>query len=91
MQLIPGLLAATFACALGVAVVVRIVLALVRRRPGSIRRDVLQPFAGSAAVLSKAYGWQPVEPPDLTVDERSAPDETGGMEGPGDEEPTMDS
>lgn len=47
---------------IGVGIVTRIVIAIVRRRPRDIKRTVLDPIARSGAAQSRAYGWHPQEP-----------------------------
>ncbi len=56
---IGGALITVFWIALGVAVVVRVIIAIRRRKVEGFRRGVLKPFASSAAVQSKLYGWEP--------------------------------
>lgn len=54
-----GVLSTIFWISLGVAILVRVIIAIRRRRAGNIKRDILKPFARSGAVLSEIYGWKP--------------------------------
>ncbi len=57
---LPTLLMMAFLAVIAIAVVIRVVLALVRRRSGGVRA-ALSPLAGAGAAQSSAYGWRPTE------------------------------
>ncbi len=51
-----GVLSTIFWISLGVAIVVRVIIGIRRRRAGDIRQGILKPFASSGAVVSEIYG-----------------------------------
>lgn len=71
------------------ALIVRVVVGLVKRRPGSIR-EALRPIADSGAAQSKAFGWAP--PPgsghdgqDSVNDQSEPKDQSRGSRSPTDD------
>lgn len=64
---------------LGVAIVVRAIVAVARKRPKRFTTDVLDPIAGSGAVQSDLYGFTP--PDSSTLVPHEAPSEPSPRQG----------
>lgn len=54
-----GFIGIAFWVLVGVAILVRVVVAIFRRRPREIQRGVVAPFFSAGAAQSEAYGWKP--------------------------------
>lgn len=66
------ILSIAFWSAIAIGVAVRVIVALVRRRPRQIAETVLRPMTDSAAAQSAALGWPPAAA-DSVVDDPAEP------------------
>ncbi|MHB1329976.1 MAG: hypothetical protein ACYC2K_17390 [Gemmatimonadales bacterium] len=76
---LPGQIASVLTIGLAAAViiasVIRVVFAMIRRRPNDIKEGVLKPLMKSGSVQSEAFGWKPAAEEMLATGDRIPPRE----------------